>query len=619
MESRERYFIGNPQVDFILSQIADRLDILEGLRPNLVEGLYKLLTSKEITTTSDTTFIFDNDGLHINDIDGSHYLTISPSSNLTANRVLTIVTGDSSRTLTLSGSPTVGDWFDQSVKAAAGPSFDHLHLTAASPAAPLVVTSDVLVSNLNADLLDGQHAVAFEVAGAVAAHAPLITGVHGLVFTAGKTLTLTESLTLNALPVGGLTVATAANTLGSLAVGLTTQVLVGGGAATVPAWATDLPAAVTIGSAYVYRVSGTDVAVADGGTGLSVFAVGDIVHATGTTTLAGLADVAVGAYLASGGANTVPAWATLNQAAVAGLTTADSPTWVTGKFTALTDGYLPYHVSDASGLANSPIRTDGNYVGIRAAPDTGYILWVESGGGIKPLKLKSQGPYSEIMYQAGPDGTNNARMQWQLFNASGVSQFNQMFVNDAESLAQTFLSVYTNNNTYTIDKLIVPYGNFGIATTLIGAGVTYQKLNVNGSQLFVGADTTQESPMFQVVPSYVVNTHASYTSRTILSQWAIGGAQEVVRFESGAAAMLSFFGVNAVVRPTALTAALTAITHTAPGTPDYALQDLIDSSAGACFGFATKDEGNTLLSAVVRNQVRLGEIETKLQALGLLT
>jgi hypothetical protein len=34
----------------------------------------------------------------------------------------------------------------------------------------------------------------------------------------------------------------------------------------------------------------------------------------------------------------------------------------TGKFTDLSPGYLPYHVSDASGLANSPVMTDGTNV-----------------------------------------------------------------------------------------------------------------------------------------------------------------------------------------------------------------------------------------------------------------
>ena len=36
----------------------------------------------------------------------------------------------------------------------------------------------------------------------------------------------------------------------------------------------------------------------------------------------------------------------------------------TVKLSNLTDGYVPYHISDASGLANSPIRTDGNRVAI---------------------------------------------------------------------------------------------------------------------------------------------------------------------------------------------------------------------------------------------------------------
>lgn len=59
----------------------------------------------------------------------------------------------------------------------------------------------------------------------------------------------------------------------------------------------------------------------------------------------------------------------------------------------------------------------------------------------------------------------------------------------------------------------------------------------------------------------------------------------------------------------------TALTHTAPGTPDYALQNL---TVGG-FGFVTADEGNTMLTVLVRTALRVGELETKLQALGLLT
>ena len=79
---------------------------------------------------------------------------------------------------------------------------------------------------------------------------------------------------------------------------------------------------------------------------------------------------------------------------------------------------------------------------------------------------------------------------------------------------------------------------------------------------------------------------------------------------------LSFYGVTAVVRPTALTTALTTITCSAPGTPDYAIADLTQTTP---FGFASADEGQSTLKVIANLQTRLGEVETKLQALGLLT
>jgi hypothetical protein len=156
-------------------------------------------------------------------------------------------------------------------------------------------------------------ATAYEASGNVSSHAALITGIHGLVFTAGKALTLTESLTLNALPVGGLAVATAANTLGSLTVGLTTQILVGGGVGTVPAFGTDIPTAVTIGSAYIYRAAGADIPVTDGGTGVSTLTTAYGLLAAGTTATGNVQTIAAGAttqILVGGGASALPAWGT---------------------------------------------------------------------------------------------------------------------------------------------------------------------------------------------------------------------------------------------------------------------------------------------------------------------
>jgi hypothetical protein len=77
---------------------------------------------------------------------------------------------------------------------------------------------------------------------------------------------------------------------------------------------------------------------------------------------------------------------------------------------------------------------------------------------------------------------------------------------------------------------------------------------------------------------------------------------------------LGFFGVTPVVQQTELTDELTTITHTAPGTPDYAIQNL--SLVG--YGFVTEDEGNTVLSVIANLQARVNELETKLVALGFL-
>lgn len=66
----------------------------------------------------------------------------------------------------------------------------------------------------------------------------------------------------------------------------------------------------------------------------------------------------------------------------------------------------------------------------------------------------------------------------------------------------------------------------------------------------------------------------------------------------------------------ALTAQLTTVTFTAPGTPDYAIQDL---TATGGYGFVTKDEGNTVLSVIANLQARVAELESRLQALALIS
>lgn len=96
------------------------------------------------------------------------------------------------------------------------------------------------------------------------------------------------------------------------------------------------------------------------------------------------------------------------------------------------------------------------------------------------------------------------------------------------------------------------------------------------------------------------------------------GTTTGTKFGTATTQKIGFYNATPITQPTEITDELTTITHTAPGTPDYAVQDLIDSSAGAAFGFATKDEGNTVLSVIANLQARVNELETALANLGLL-
>lgn len=72
------------------------------------------------------------------------------------------------------------------------------------------------------------------------------------------------------------------------------------GAGAVPTWsATPSLTSLTLS---------TPLGPASGGTGLASYAVGDLLYASGATTLAKLADVAAGSVLASGGVGVAPAW-----------------------------------------------------------------------------------------------------------------------------------------------------------------------------------------------------------------------------------------------------------------------------------------------------------------------
>ncbi len=93
------------------------------------------------------------------------------------------------------------------------------------------------------------------------------------------------------------------------------------------------------------------------------------------------------------------------------------------------------------------------------------------------------------------------------------------------------------------------------------------------------------------------------------------GTTTGTKFGTATTQKLAFYNSAPIVQPTALTTALTTITYTAPGTPDYALQDVTNVVP---YGFVDAEELRTFISVVKNLQDRVNDLETKLQSLGLI-
>ena len=328
---------------------------------------------KEASNVQHASLLLNNTGLHVKDTNASHYLIIKPGSDITANRTLSLVTGDAARTITLQGNPTLADWFDQSVKEAAH--VKHASITVGNEGLHILDTNashDLIIkpgSDLTADRI-----------------LTLVTG------NTARTITLNGNPTLNdwfdqgvkqadSPTFDDLTISNPVN-IHDTVYGLMHQGIAAGiGAAAPPAkiyYETDTGILKqVVGAAWVERL-----------------------RSEASTRLTEISEF--GDYLDQ----------SVKQAA--------SPTHVTVKLTALTDGYVPYHVSDAAGLANSPIFTDGTKVGIgTVSPET--TLHVKSTTGVLISDITSAGG-TQLLYFGSATGYRNYYVGMTATNEFSIGQ-----------------------------------------------------------------------------------------------------------------------------------------------------------------------------------------------------
>jgi hypothetical protein len=227
------------------------------------------LVSPGTATTFTAAQTFPNTGLKVKDGDGSHSLIISAGGNLTADRTLTLTTGDASRTIDISaGSVTItafgGTLVDDADNTAARTTLG-LGSIATQAANSVSITGGSITGITDLAVADGGTGASTAAdartnlgAAASGANTDLSsvylnnTGLkikdtnatHGLTIAPGSNLTADRILTITTGDVDR-----AVTLSGDLTVGGTSSIN---------------------GTAYV--VNGTDVAVADGGTGASTAA-----------------------------------------------------------------------------------------------------------------------------------------------------------------------------------------------------------------------------------------------------------------------------------------------------------------------------------------------------------
>ncbi len=288
----------------------------------------------------------------------------------------------------------------------------------------------------------------------------------------------------------------------------------------------------------------------------------------------------------------------------------------TARFTVTDAGGVS--ITSASGTTSLTISaTAQRAIFITGSVNSTAIVMDSSTSRAMDGEFNSAGTAAQAIYHGRVNAGAGTSIYWQSVNmnpntiTSAGSKVTNVFMSKpgdgsvAIVMGLESFAVFTNTAT---PDIVTGYEwtnmNGGLSSALV-------RMRLYGDMLAIGSDFT---------PTHCLHIKPSAANRNLLLVEEDGGSNAYEIIEDSAVIKQAWFGSAPVAKATALTVALTQITHTAPGTPDYAIQDLIqgaDITAG--WGFATKDEGNTLLSVVKNLQVRLDQAEAKLQAYGLLT
>jgi hypothetical protein len=326
--------------------------------------------------------------------------------------------------------------------------------------------------------------------------------------------------------IGDLVYATGATTLAKLADIATGNVLLSGGIGVAPAYG-------KVG--LTTHVTGT-LPVANGGTGLATYVVGDVIYASGVTTLARLASSNTGKFLRASGAGVAPTWSTLilpNAASIGDLPVGTSSN-VVSMLTSVTAGRF--------------LRSSG--VNVSLAWST--TVWTNSATTGDMLYASSANTYANLA--AGATGTvltGGSTPSW----SATPSLTSVAVVSYAATAAAVSNTVYTLASTATADDPTEILAQYRVATTdatptqlalvTVPASTTLQFFCTVTARRTGGAAGTAEDGaayLIQVVYKNVAGNATEIAAETLTVIGEDQAAWTIAWAPSGASAALSVTG-----------------------------------------------------------------------------
>lgn len=240
----------------------------------------------------------------------------------------------------------------------------------------------------------------------------------------------------------------------------------------------------TLGVTGVTTLTGglnTPLVPAQGGTGLSSYAVGDLVYASGATTLAKLADVAVGQVLVSGGVATAPAYSASPGITALTYTTSLKSTTALATPAALTATQATAFASTVSGAAIMGYGTT-NDVALMNRAGTVVLGIGPNTTTVNMTGLLSVTGFGTHSFSAGGTGSNILEVR---NTTSGTANFSNLRVtggtNDAYLYA--FSQGYTTSGPYMASATVLQAAG--------SAGLNFAATDASGAIRFYSGGTTQ--------------------------------------------------------------------------------------------------------------------------------